>query len=150
MAIFGRDVPGSLGELQAGINRLFEQVWHSGIRTGPFDGQDCAPAVDVVEKADRYVVEIELPGVSRQDIDVSCSVSALTIKGQKVHSAVRQEGDHVMFAERRYGSFSRVVQFDEAVKSEKMTAKLENGVLLVSAPKKTVSTPQAVSIPIED
>ncbi len=105
MAIFGRDVPGSLGELQEGINRLFEQVWHSGIRTGPFDGQDCAPAVDVVEKDDRYVVEVELPGVARADIDVSCSASSLTIKGQKVHAPWRLEGDRELFAERRYGSF---------------------------------------------
>ncbi len=150
MTFFGKDVSGPLSDLQTGINRLFEQVWHSGIRTGPFDGQDCAPLVDVIEKDDRYVVEIELPGVSCEDVDVACSSSHLTVKGQKVHSPSKEEGDHVVFAERRFGSFSRVVQFTEAVKSEDMSAKLEGGVLRITAPKKTVSASQAVNIPIEE
>ena len=71
MTFFGKSVPGSLNDLQTGINRLFEQVWHSGIATGPLDGQECAPFLEVIEKNDRYVIEMELPGACREDVQVN-------------------------------------------------------------------------------
>ncbi len=150
MTLFGKEIPGSLTDLQTGINRLFEQVWHGGIRTGPFDGQDCAPPVDVIEKNDRYVVEVELPGAAREDIDVSCTTTQLTIRGQKVHSSACEENDQTIIAERRFGGFARIVQFAEAVKADEMAAKLEDGLLRIIAPKKTVSASQAVNITIEE
>jgi HSP20 family protein len=150
MTLFGKEIPGSLTDLQTGINRLFEQVWHGGIRTGPFDGQDCAPPVDVIEKNDRYVVEMELPGAAREDIDVSCTATQLTVRGQKVHSPAREESDQPIIAERRCGGFSRIVPFAEAVKADEMSAKLENGLLRIVAPKKTITTSQAVNIAIEE
>lgn len=149
MTFFGKDLSSPLGDLQAGINRLFDQVWHSGIQAGPFDGQDCAPPTDVIEKDDRYVVEVELPGISREDVDVSCTSSRLTITGQKVHCTSREEGDRVLSSERRFGGFSRVVEFADEVKSEELSAKLEEGLLRVIAPKKTVVTTHGVSIPID-
>jgi len=56
MTLLGKESLGSISDLQTGINRLFEQLWHSGIRTGPFDGQDWAPPVEVLEKHDRYEI----------------------------------------------------------------------------------------------
>ncbi len=150
MTLFGKEIPGSLTDLQTGINRLFDQVWHGGIRTGPFDGQDCAPPVDVTEKNDRYLVEVELPGAAREDIDVSCTATQLSIRGQKVHSSAHEENDQTIIAERRFGGFSRIVPFSEPVKADEMSAKLENGLLRIIAPKETVSASQAVNITIEE
>lgn len=150
MTLFGKDVPTSLDDLQDGINRLFGQVWHSGIQTGPFDGQDCAPPLDVIEKNECYVIEIELPGVAREDVEVSCSDTQLSVRGQKVNSGSKQEGDQVLTAQRHFGSFSRVVRFADPVKSEDMSARLESGVLRIVAPKQTVSSSHVVQVSVEE
>jgi HSP20 family protein len=148
MTLLGKESLGSISDLQTGINRLFEQLWHSGIRTGPFDGQDWAPPVEVLEKNDRYVVLAELAGVSAEDLEVSCTPSQLTIRGQKVHPDAREEQDHVCVDERSYGSFRRIIDFTDAVRAEDMSAKLEKGLLQVVAPKKTASSTTVVNIPV--
>ena len=58
--------------------------------------------------------------------------------------------DQTIIAERRFGGFSRIVQFAEAVKADEMAAKLEDGLLRIIAPKKTVTARQAVNITIEE
>lgn len=148
--IFSKGMPNSLNDLQAGINRLFEQVWHGGISTGPFDGQECAPPIEMIEKPDRYIIEAELPGISREDVEVTCTASQLILKGHKPQTTARDQNDHVLLAERRYGGFSRVISFMEPVKAEDMSAKLDKGVLQIIAPKKTASTPRAVHVPISE
>lgn len=147
---FSKNIPNSLNDLQSGINRLFEQVWHGGISTGPLDGQECAPCIEMIDKPDRYVIEAELPGLSREDVEVTCTASQLTLKGHKPQTAARDQNDQLLLAERRYGGFSRIILFVEPVKAEEMSAKLDKGVLHIIAPKKTASTPRAVHVPISE
>lgn len=149
MTFFGKDVPFSLGDLQSGINRMFDQVWHGGIKAGPFDGQDWAPPLDLIETNDRYIAEVELPGISLDDVEVSCTNTQLTIKGQKTHSSPEEE-DNTLVAERRYGGFCRVIPFAEPVRADALSAKLDNGVLRVEAPKKTVTETQAVRVSVKE
>lgn len=128
----------SLNDLQSGINNLFEQVWHSGIRTRPFDGQDWSPTIDVIDKYDCYVIDVELPGVNKEDVNLATSGNQLIIKGQKVHSATQEESEAMPVSERRFGSFSRVLTLFEPIKPDGLTASMNNGVLQITAPKKTV------------
>ena len=79
----------SLTDLQEEINRMFDRVWHGGLATGPLDGQEWAPSVDVLEEPDRCVVKAEVAGLETGDVDVSMSENILTIKGHK--SAERTE-----------------------------------------------------------
>ncbi len=148
--MFAKEPGGVLNDLQSGINKLFAQVWHSGIRTGPFDGQDWAPVVDVVEKPDRYVVAIELPGVSGNDVDVSCTPTELTVKGYKAPPADRGEQDPVAPAERNFGSFCRVLRFADPVRAEDISAELDKGVLQVVALKKVVTQATCVRIHVSE
>ena len=53
----------SLNELQDEMNRVIKRFWHTGISTGPLDGQECAPPWDVCEDAERYIARVELPGL---------------------------------------------------------------------------------------
>jgi HSP20 family protein len=141
---------GSLEDLQDGINRLFEQVWHSGLKTRPFDGQDWAPAVDVVDKPDRYIIELELPGVRNEDLEVTATASAITIQGQKTQSPTRMESDAVLASERRYGSFRRIIKVSEAIDSQRLGARLQHGVLIVEAPKTQPRRDPTVKVSIQD
>ncbi len=112
---FRKDIPLSLTEVQDEINRLFDRFWHAGLATGPLDGQDWAPSVDVLEEPDQFVIKAEVPGLDTGDVDVSVSENAVTIKGHK--SAERTEGEGLVYLrkERAGGSFSRALSLTAEV-----------------------------------
>lgn len=93
-----------------------------------------APAIEVFEKEDKYVVKAELPGMKEDDIDVSVVGDTLTIKGErKAETEVKEENYYC--CERSYGSFFRSIALPSTVDAKKIAASYENGVLEVSLPK---------------
>ena len=93
-----------------------------------------APAIEVFEKEDKFVVKAELPGMKEEDIDVSVVGDTLTIKGErKAESEVKEEDYYC--CERSYGSFSRSIALPSSVDAKKIEASYEDGVLEVSLPK---------------
>jgi HSP20 family protein len=93
-----------------------------------------APAIEVFEKADKFVVKAELPGMKEEDIDVSAVGDILTIKGErKAESEVKEEDYYC--CERSYGSFSRSIALPSSVDAKKIEASYEDGVLEVTLPK---------------
>jgi HSP20 family protein len=97
-------------------------------------GDAWAPPIDVYETADRYVVAAEVPGLSRDQIELAMEHSRLTIRGRRVE--VPQGGDvHYHQVERGHGTFARTFEFTEKIDVEGVTADLTAGVLTVSLPK---------------
>jgi HSP20 family protein len=93
-----------------------------------------APAIEVFEKEDKFVVKAELPGMKEEDIDVSVVGDTLTIKGErKAESEVKEEDYYC--CERSYGGFSRSIALPSSVDAKKIEASYEDGVLEVSLPK---------------
>ena len=93
-----------------------------------------APAIEVFEKEDKFVVKAELPGMKEEDIDVSVVGDTLTIRGErKAESEVKEEDYYC--CERSYGSFSRSIALPSSVDAKKIEASYEDGVLEVSLPK---------------
>ena len=115
-----KDLPSSLSELQADMNNLFQRFWHGGLSAGPFDGQEWAPPVDVVEDDNQFVVQAEVPGLDAADIDVSFSDGVLTIKGHKAEECTEEGGGGVIRSERRFGQFARCVSLPGTVDASKM------------------------------
>jgi HSP20 family protein len=105
-------------------------VW----RRVPMMEMGWAPAIEVFEKEDKFVVKAELPGMKEEDIDVSVVGDTLTIKGErKAESEVKEEDYYC--CERSYGSFSRSIALPSSVDAKKIEASYEDGVLEVSLPK---------------
>ena len=92
------------------------------------------PPIDVYETADRYVVTAEVPGISRDQIDLALHDGHLTIRGARPGTA-RQEARHYHQVERGYGSFQRTFAFAEAVDRDGISADLRDGILTVTLPK---------------
>jgi len=104
-----------------------------------------APAVEVFEKEDKYVVRADLPGVKEEDIDVSIEGDTLTIKGKKEsESEVKEESYYC--CERFYGSFYRSIALPSTVDAKKIEASYEDGVLEVSLPKAAEVKPKKVTV----
>lgn len=90
------------------------------------------PAADLHEIDDRYVVTIEVPGLSREDLRIECHGHDLTVSGERLGADCPQRYHQL---ERGHGAFSRVFTFAQAVDSSQVAAELTDGVLTITIPK---------------
>jgi len=104
------------------------------------------PELDVTEDENKIEIKVDLPGVSKKDIQIAFKEGVLEITGEK--TALNTETEkNVTWRERNFGKFTRSVQLPQNVKEESIKADYENGVLTVSIEK--VEKPKAKSIPVE-
>lgn len=97
-------------------------------------GESWLPAVDISETKDNLVVKADLPGLDAKDVNVSISGDVLTIKGEK-NTKAEEKDEHYHSVERYSGLFQRVFQLPSGVKTDKIEATFEKGVLKVTLPK---------------
>ena len=102
---------------------------------------------DVKENDDEYVIESELPGLEKDDINIEITDNYLTISAHN-EEKVEEENENYIRRERRTGSFQRVFQIDN-VKEDEIDAEYENGILKVILPKKEKTTPKKRTIDIK-
>jgi len=147
----------NLGMLQSEVARALERLWHCGVSTGPLDGLDYAPPVEVQDEPDRFLVTAELPGVDLSALEVSITGTTLTIQGEKPPApGSAAAGDPgctqavLLESGRRYGRFRRTIRLPEAVRSEETSARMVQGVLEVSIPKAVGGEPRSVRVTVRD
>lgn len=102
---------------------------------------------DIIEKEDRFLIEAELPGMEKEDINIELEDQYLTITANKSEK-VEQEEDNYIRRERRSGSFQRSFYL-ENVREEDINAEYDNGVLRVTLPKEEPTEPKRKTIEIE-
>lgn len=102
------------------------------------------PAIDVYETSDRYIVAAELPGLTREQIELAMADSQLTIRGQRVERASQDVRYHQV--ERGHGAFSRTFEFAETIDADRVTADLSDGVLTVTLPKMPPSPARKIDV----
>ncbi len=112
------------------FDRFFEQLDMPEIS----GDKQWMPTVDVSETDGHVIVRAEVPGMEKDDINVTLSDGLLTIHGEKKQEK-EEEKENYRFVERRYGSFSRSVRVPDGVDAEKIEASYKDGVLKVSIPK---------------
>lgn len=107
-----------------------------------------APKMDVIEYDNNYILEMELPGVSKADVELSVKDNRLTISGTKKSQRKGQENaGKVHIVESFNGQFSRTIKFGEALDQTKIEALMDNGILIIKIPKPTQA--QDYKIPIQ-
>ena len=106
------------------------------------------PSLDVVERADAYLVSAELPGVDPSAVEISFENNTLTIRGTKAPSlqALENEEVRVYTAERLSGTFERAVRLPEYVEGDKIEATYSQGVLTITVPKAEAARPRKIEI----
>lgn len=140
----------SLEDLQREMNQFFDKLWHAGVRTGPLDGQDWSPPIDVYEETDSFVVRAEIPGCSVHDIEVSLAGRELTIRGEK-HAEQEPGGTaRRLRCERGFGHFLRTIELPRPVKEDEVSAGVRNGVLRVVLYKQEEARGKTVRVHVED
>ena len=124
-----------LRSLQDEVNRLFSTNLSrayddEGIARGAWN-----PSVDIYENKDQIVLEAELPGMKREDFDLSIENNVITLRGERRFDK-KDEGDNYHRVERSYGSFTRSFTLPQTVQPENVAAEYRNGVLRVKMPKR--------------
>jgi HSP20 family protein len=106
-----------------------------------------APAIDVYETEDRYVIAAELPGLTRDQIELAFETSRLTIRGRRLNRpADAEDVIHFHQVERGHGQFARTFDFAARIDVDAVSADLANGVLTVMLPKAPVAPPRTIEV----
>ncbi len=106
------------------------------------------PSVDVYEEKNDVVVKAEIPGLSKDDVQVSLTGTTLTLSGEKRKEEEVKEGEYT-HSERSYGKFSRTLSLPCEVKSDKGKATFKNGILEVRIPKTEEAKKRHVTVKID-
>src|SRR5215213_5447606 len=108
-------------------------------------GTAWAPALDISERKDAYLVTVELSGVEAEDLEITLEDGLLTIQGERhfAHDSSEQQFHRV---ERRYGAFRRSITLPAQVQAEQIEASFDNGVLQIVVPKMEEATPKRIQI----
>lgn len=130
--------------LQNQLERLFGEAVERGSR-GDFDFGSWMPPVDLREETDKLVLEMELPGLKKDDIEISLENNVLTIKGERKFEKEEKKENYNRI-ERAYGKFSRSFSLPTTVKPDGIDASLKDGILTLALPYAEEAKPKKISI----
>jgi HSP20 family protein len=134
-----------LRNLQEEVNRLF-----TGNIGRSYDDQGIArgswsPSVDIYENKDQIVLEAELPGMNREDFDLTIENNVITLRGERRFEQ-KEDTDNYHRVERAYGSFTRSFTLPNSVTGDGASADYRNGVLRVTLPKREETKARRIEV----
>jgi HSP20 family protein len=124
-----------LRALQDEVNRLFSTSYSRSYGDESFARGVWAPNVDIFENKDEIVLEAELPGMNREDFELTVENNVLTLRGERRFER-KNEGENFHRVERSYGTFTRSFTLPQTVSPEGVTAEYQNGLLRVVLKKR--------------
>jgi HSP20 family protein len=142
MMIYRTSLSAPVFGLRREIDRLFEDAFSRGDGTNNW-----SPAVDVAETDKELRLDLELPGINPEDVEITAENNVLTVRGHKQNE--RKEGDEESryhLVERSYGSFTRSFQLPQGLDDSKIEADCENGILSIRIPKAALPQPRKIQI----
>jgi HSP20 family protein len=141
--------PSDVLSMQKEINRMFDSIFHGDLSdsTSAFTSA-WIPAVDIAERENDFVVRMELPGVTKEDVKIIMQEGILTVKGEKKQEKESKGSDYHR-VERSYGSFQRSFTLPTAIKAENIDASFRDGVLNISLPKAEEARPKQIDVKVK-
>jgi HSP20 family protein len=112
------------------------------------DGEIRLPVCDMVDKGDKYELELEIPGIDKDKIDVKATKNSVEISGEQSEKAEEKKKNY-LYNERSYRSFHRRIPIPEEIMPSKIDAKMNNGILQIHLPKKIPTKPEGETTKVE-
>jgi HSP20 family protein len=125
--------------LRREIDRLFDDTFAR-------DGYNWSPAVDIKETNTDLLVDLELPGLKPEDVEITADNGLLTIRGEKRGERKEGEENRYHLVERTYGSFMRSFTLPHGVDEDQIQAEFDNGILSIRIPKAALPQPKKIQI----
>ena len=132
-----------LATLREEVDRLFGLTTPRNL--GLFDGW--SPVLDIYQDKENVVVKVELPGMKKEDIQISMHEGMLTITGERKIEEETGEGE-TFRRERFYGKFQRALTLAAPVAADKVKAAYKDGVLTVTLPKSEEAKPKQIDVSV--
>ena len=139
--VYRSSLPGPVFGLRREIDRLFEDTFGGDSRRAGW-----VPAVDIREDATEIVLEVELPGITPTDVEVTAENGVLTIRGEKQGTSTEGTDGRYHVIERSYGSFTRSFQLPSGVDERRIDGEFRDGLLTVRIPKAALAQPRRIEI----
>ncbi len=109
---------------------------------------DLAFPLDVSERDNEYLIAAEIPGVKKDDINVTLENGVLTISAELKSDVEQKEGERVVRQERRYGKYVRSLRLGTQVNDKQITAQYKDGVLQLTLPKAEEVKPKKITVDV--
>jgi len=120
---------------EAAFRRPFSLFGHRWLpRLSAMEMEEVSPSLDIFEEGDKIVVKAEMPGIKKEDVEVSVTDHRMRISGEKKREE-KVEKKNYYWEERSYGSFLRSFQLPSEVQTDKVEAKFKDGILEIRIPK---------------
>lgn len=130
------------------INRLFDDAFERVFGPAAAEGVGArSPALDVAESERAYTVQLELPGVAKEDVRVSIEGRQVSVQAQVQRQDERKNGgERIVYRERSAASFSRSFTLPAEVDQAEAGARLEHGVLTLTLPKRSARSAAQITV----
>jgi len=129
------------------MESMFEGFWRPPMLF-PWTIEGAAPCIDVYERDNNVIVKAEVPGLKKEDIEVTATEDSISLRGEfKREEEMREEGFYRH--ERRAGKFYRTIPMPAAIKPDEVKATFKEGVLEVAAPKAEEARAKEKRVPVE-
>ena len=141
--------PSDVLNMQREINRMFEGIFRGGsIDDTSVLPPTWAPAADIAEHDGEFVVKMELPGVTKDDVKISMQDNILTVRGEKKQEKETKDSTYRR-VERSYGAFQRSFTLPSSVNPEKVDALYKDGILGITLPKSEEAKPKQIDVKVK-
>jgi len=121
--------------------RNFPSMLGSGWDWPDMSSVELTPSLDIKDTEKNYLINIEIPGVAKEDVDIRVEANTLIISGEKKQEKT-EDKENYHCIERRYGGFERTLTLPQDANTDNIDAKFKDGVLTVSIQREAVSTPK--------
>ena len=135
----------SFGELQTDLENMVQQLFGDRVVSRPNTATNWVPRSDVSESEAGYEVELELPGLTADDINIEIKEGILEVAGESKRADLA-EGEKALRRERAFGAFRRKFEFPVTVDADKISAEFNNGILKLRIPKSEKVLPREIEI----
>ncbi|MBE2241543.1 MAG: Hsp20/alpha crystallin family protein [Burkholderiaceae bacterium] len=126
---------------------LMDSLFSDWLSARPASALVSNARIDVSENNGSYEVRAELPGATKDDISVEIEGVRVSITAKRDSQSEKKDGEKVLYSERTHESYARSFELPQAVDSETAVAKFENGVLMLTLPKK--NAPQSRKLAVQ-
>jgi HSP20 family protein len=130
------------------LRRDMDVLWGGVLGRGDYATAEFAAPCDIQEEAERFVVTLDVPGLSREALDVRVENQLLTVRGSREVQRDEKRGP-LHLTERQSGSFTRSFTLPSSVDGEKVAAEYKEGVLTVWLPKRAEARPRQIEVKVK-
>jgi HSP20 family protein len=141
-------------DFRTDMENIFQRLWPYSMTDWQFpvladiDREIRLPVCDICDMGDKYELQLEMPGIDKDKLDVKATKNSIEISGEQSENAEEKRKNYV-YNERSYRSFHRRIPIPEEIIPSKIDANMNNGILQVQLPKKVPSKPDEETTRVE-